>query len=549
MRKARRLPFTLYTCLVIGLGVGLLWYTFPVLNLDLGRELLVMLAFGVLAEWLAVITPHGQLTGGFAVVLAIYSIYGPVPAAWVNALAALLGQGVANRGNPLRTTLFKAAQYVPVVLGANFVYVLVGGVPGEKLAWGNAWPLVLFIGLYYFLNQLFVYIFNLLRRDENPLLRWPDTLSGEGLNYLVSVPIGLFMAWLYLYIGIYSALLLFIPMLAVQLVLQSYLHLQLANRELRLVYEAARRLGGSLGLKDLFDFYLRETRELVNFGDGVIYLWSEEQKCFVAETALGNYAELLKDSTVQRGEGFFGLVAEGGDAHLVDDTREDERTSGDMGLTQLHRSLLVVPLVAETEVVGLLVLGDKRIGLFEEEHVRLLTILGGLSAMAFANVRLGRRLDQAVITDGLTGLYNYRYFHHRALGELEQARRLNEHISLVMLNIENFKQVNNRYGQLAGDMVLTGVAGVICGQVRDCDLVARYGGDEFTVLLPQTGPTEAKHVADRLRLAVRECVYEAGDSRILVRVTTGLATFPDGAADLDALFKIALTELEGEPQA
>lgn len=527
----------------------MLWYTLPLLNLDLGRELLVMLAFGVLAEWLAVVAPQGRLTGSFAVVLATYLIYGPVSAAWVNALAALLGRGVANHGDPLRTTLFIAAQYVPVVLGANFIYVLVGGASGEKLAWANAWPLVLFIGVYYMLNQLFVYIYNLPGRQGYPLLRWPDTLSGEGLSYLVAVPLGLFMPWLYQHLGIYSALLLFIPMLAMQFVLQFYLHLQQANRELRLLYEAARRLGGSLSLKELFDYYLREARGLVNFGDGVIYLWSEEQKCFVAETTLGNHAELFKDSVVQRGEGFLGRVAEGGDAHLVDDTREDERTSGDMGLTRLHRSLLVVPLVAETEVVGLLVLGDKRTGVFEEEHVRLMTILGGLSAMAFANVRLGRRLDQAVITDGLTGLYNYRYFYHRAMGELEQTRRLNEHVSLVMLNIVNFKQVNNRYGQLAGDMVLTGVAEVICSQVRECDLVARYGGDEFAVLLPQTGPAEAKHVADRLRMAVRQCVYEAGDSRILVRVTTGLATYPDGAADLDALFKAALTELEGEPRA
>lgn len=546
LRKVRRLPFIIYTWLVIGLGVWLLCYTFPLLDLDLGREFLIMVGFGVLAEWLAVVFPQGQLTGGFAVILSTYLIYGPVPAAWVNALATLLGQGVANRGNPLRTTLFNAAQYVLVVLGANFTYVLAGGASDRSLNWGNGWPLVMFVILYYLLNQLFVYIHTLPVRDGYPLLRWPDALHWDGITYLLAVPMGLLMALLYRYIGIYGTLLLFIPMLAVQFVLRFYVHLVLANRELRVLYEVAGRLGGSLNLKEIFDLLLRETRRVINFCNGVIYLWSEEKQCYLVEAALGTHAELLRGSVVQRGEGFLGQVAGSGESHLVDDTREDERTAGDIGLTQLHRSLVAVPLMAETEVLGLLVLGDKHTGFFEEKHVRVLTIIGGQASVAIANVQLGRQLDRAVITDGLTGLYNYRYFYHRALGELERARRLDEHISLVMLDIDDFKQVNRRYGHMAGDTVLAGVAGVMREQIRGCDLAARYGGDEFAVLMPQTGPNEAKHVADRLRWAVRECLFGTDDYRIQVRVAAGIATFPEDAADLDALLNTAIKGLEGE---
>ncbi len=545
--KVRRLSFVIYTWLVIGLGVGLLCYTFPLLNLDLGRELLIMVGFGMLAEWLAVAFPQGQLTGGFAVILATYLIYGPVPAAWVNALAALLGQGVANRGKPLRTTLFNAAQYVPVVLGANFLYVLAGGAPGRGLDWENGWPLVLFILSYYLLNQLFAHIYTLPVRDGYPLLRWPNSLLWGCFTYLVAVPIGLLMALLYHHIGIYGTLLLFIPMLAVQFALRIYLNLVQANRELRMLYEVAWRLGGNSKLKEIFDMMLRESRQVINFCDGVIYLRSEDQKCYLVEAVLGTHAELLRVSVVQRGEGFLGRVAESGEYHLVDDTREDERVTGDMGLIQLYRSLVVIPLMAGSEVLGLLVLGDRRPGFFEEKHVQVLTILGRQAAEAIANVQLGRRLNQAVISDELTGLYNYRYFYHRAQGELERARRFEEHISLVMLDIDNFKHVNNRYGLPAGDTVLAGVTGVIRDQIRNCDLAARYGSDEFAVLLPQTGPVEAKHVADRLCLAVRECVFEAGDERIYVRVTSSIATFPDGAADVDDLFKTAIKELESEP--
>jgi len=536
----------IYTWLVIGLGVGLLWYTFPLLNLDLGRELLVLAAFGMLAEWLAVVLPQGQLTGCFAVMLATYLVYGAVPTAWVSALAALLGQGVANRGRPLRTTLFNAAQYVPVILGSSFVYVLAGGAPGREVSWDNGWYLVLFILCFYLLHQLLIHFYTDPMRDELSAVRWQDRLGWDGLVYLLAVPLGLVMAWLYQGMGIYASLLLFVPMLAAQYVLRVYLQLAQAKRELQALYALAWRLGGNLNLKDIFDLLLRECRLTIRNEDGVIYRWSEEQGCYLAEATAGLHAELLRVSVVQRGEGFLGQVVESGECHLVDDTRDDERTVGDMGLIKLHRSLIVVPLKADAEVLGLLVLGDRRIGFFEEKHVRLLTILGGQAAVAMANLQLGRRLDQAAITDELTGLYTYRYFYHRALGELEQARLSEEHISLLLLDLEDFKQLNHRYGMPAGDKVLAGVAGVLRQQLRDCDLVARYGSDEFALLLPQTGPAEAKHVADKLRLAVRESVFEQGGNRLYVRISTSIATFPIGADDLDALFKTALEGLSGD---
>jgi len=532
--------------LVVGWGVGLLWYTFPLLNLDLGRELLILAAFGMLAEWLAVVFPQGQLTGCFAVMLATYLIYGAVPAAWVSALAALLGQGVANRGRPLRTTLFNAAQYVPVILGSSFFYVLAGGASDRAVAWNNGWYLLLFILCFYLLHQLLIHFYTDPTRDELSAVRWQHRLVWDGLVYLLSVPLGLAMAWLYQGIGIYASLLLFVPMLAAQYVLRVYLQLAQAKRELQALYAVAWRLGGNLNLKDIFDLLLRDSRLIIKNEDGVIYRWSEEQDCYLAEATVGLHAELLQVSAVQRGEGFLGQAVESGECHLVDDTRDDERTVGDMGLIKLHRSLITVPLKADSEVLGLLVLGDRRTGFFEEKHVRLLTVLAGQAAVAMANLRLGRRLDQAIITDELTGLYHYRYFYHRAQGELEQARRSEEHLALLLLDIEGFQQVNNRYGLPAGDKVLAGVAAVLRQQVRDCDLVARYGNDEFVLLLPQTGPNEAKHVSDKLRLAVRDSVFEQGGNRIYARIRTSLANFPDGADDLDALFKSALEGLRGD---
>lgn len=539
MRKTRRLPHIIYTWLIIGLGFWLLYYIFPFLDLDLGQELLIMAAFGVLAEWLAVVFPQGQLTGGFAVILATFLIYGPVPTVWVNALATAVGQGVANRGNPLRTTLFNTAQYVFAVLGANFCYLLAGGAVDRGLNFGNALPVLVFILTYFFINQLMVYIYTLPNRSGYPLLEWSDAMRWDALTYLLATPFGFLMALLYVKIGIYGTLLLFLPMLAVQFVLRFYVHMELANRELRVLYEVARRLGGSLKLPEILDLVLKETRRVINYHTGVIYLWSEEKDCYHVGSAYGAYAELIRGSEVRQGEGFLGLAADNGEPQLVDDTRIDVRTADDIGLSQIHRSMLVVPLLAEKEVLGLIVLGDKRTAAYDDKQLQTLVIIGGQTAIAIANVQLYRKLKLSAITDGLTQLYNHRYFCYRAEVELDRAKRYGENLSMIMLDVDHFKQVNDRYGHLAGDEILSGVAGILNNEVRGCDMVARYGGEEFVVLMPQTGPAEAYHVAERFRIAVRDYLFEVDDNSIQVRISAGVATFPADAGDLNTLIKAA----------
>ena len=539
MRRTRSLLHVTYTWLVIFLGLGLLKYTFPWLNLDQGEELLIMVALAVLAEWLAVVFPQGQLSGGFAVILATFLIYGPVATAWVSCIATALGQGVANRGNPMRTTLFNAFQYVLVVLGANLLYSICGGLAERKLVLHNAVPLAAFILGCFTINQAMIYIYTLPKRRGYPLFDWWDALRWDGLTYLVAVPFGLLMGLLNARIGIYGTVLLFLPVLAVQFVLRFYVHVELANRELRVLYEVARRLGGRLNLNEILELVLREIRKVINYHTGVIYLWSEENNRYQAGAVCGPHADLIAGSAVRRGEGFLGLAAEQGETQLVYDVRGDVRTAGDIGLTQAHRAMVVIPLMAETEVLGLLVLGDKRPGFFEARHLHTLTIIGGQTAVAIANAQLYRKLEQASITDGLTGLYNYRYFYHRAVVELERAGRYSESLSLIMFDIDHFKQVNDRYGHLAGDAVLAGVARVIRSEVRGCDIPARYGGEEFAVLMPETGPAEARHVAERVRLAVRESSFEENGHRIQTRISGGIATFPVHAGDLAALVKAA----------
>ncbi len=549
MRNMRRLPHILYSWAIIGFGFWLLAYTFPLLDLDHGREFLLLAGLVIMSEWLAVSFLQVQLSGGFAVIFATFLIFGPVATAWVNGLATLIGQGVVNRGDPARTVLFNSAQCVVASLGANFFYVLAGGLPGRSLVLVNFLPLAVFVITYFILNQFLVYIYTLPSRREYPLFRWVDAMRWDGLTYFVTVPVALLMALLHAKIGIYGTVLLFIPVMTVQFMLSFYVRLELKNRELRALYEVARRLGGNLKLEEILDLVLRETKRVISYHTGIVYIWSHQDGCYRVGAVVGPHARLLEDSIVRRGEGFLGLVAESGESQIVNDTRRDVRTVNDVGLTQVHRSMVVVPLVAETEVLGLIVLGDKRPGFFEDKHLQTLTIIGGQAAVAIANVQLYRKLELTSITDCLTGLYNYRYFYKRFLEEFQRAARYGSKLSLLMLDVDFFKKVNDRYGHLAGDALLAGVAGVIAGEVRSCDLVARYGGEEFAVLMPETGPVEAMHVAERIRRAVRENTIEFDGARIKVSISAGVASYPahaDNPRDLLSAADFALYRAKEE---
>jgi diguanylate cyclase (GGDEF)-like protein len=183
---------------------------------------------------------------------------------------------------------------------------------------------------------------------------------------------------------------------------------------------------------------------------------------------------------------------------------------------------LIVPLVLKGEAEGYI----DALGLpgrpFGHEQVELVQILANQAAVAVENARLYRTIERQAITDGLTGLYNHRYFYERLFQEFARAQRYGAPLSLLMIDIDDFKRFNDRYGHPVGDDVLAAVADILVGQLRrHVDLAARYGGEEFVVLLPNTPREGAQIVGDRLKQHV---------AALMPGVTTAADTSDDEAA-------------------
>jgi diguanylate cyclase (GGDEF)-like protein len=200
-------------------------------------------------------------------------------------------------------------------------------------------------------------------------------------------------------------------------------------------------------------------------------------------------------------------------------------------------ALVCTPLIAGAHVVGTLNVWREGRGVsFAAEEVELIQRFGTLAALAYDNARQRERLSAQARTDDLTGLFNRRHFHERMRAELARARRLDEPVALLLLDVDDFKAVNDGHGHPVGDGVLRDFADVLRTAVRGGDVLCRTGGEEFAVILPGATETEAIRTAHRLVTAVRDAGL--GPTGALT-ASVGLAVAPDEGDTVAALFRAA----------
>lgn len=546
------------------MAVRQLYLLFPALDMDRGRVLLAVICLGALAEWVAVPLPQGRVSGGYALVLSTFIVFGPASAAWVSGLAALFGQGVTGRANPLRTTVFNATQYILAVAAAAWIFNLSGGSVQEGLFRGGAastdtvfWPLLnsfiplaAFTLVYAAVNHVLIYIYLLSGQRRLPAPDWLEAVKWDGLTYLFTFPIGILIALVYAFLGLTGTVMLFVPVLALQFVLRYYIRLQKTNRELTAFYELAGFLEKSPGPREVLERLLKIVERAVSFHSGVIYLWSAEREAFLPVAVAGPYAEQLRSTAVYRGEGIAGWSVENAEASLVLNTREDPRTIKEEGLSQVLCSLLIVPLSAGKEVQAVIVLGEKKPLAFDQRALHMVRVLAAQAAAAVANSALQERLERVARLDGLTGLTASGHFFELLAEACLTAATGERPAGLIVLDVDSFKRFNADYGRRNGDKVLVELADILAGLARRGDVVARYGGDEFAVLLPGTHGSRLMDIAGDLREEIQRHVFLHDEGRqARLTVSAGVAEAPRDAADAPALLRAVHRALDRAREA
>ena len=169
----------------------------------------------------------------------------------------------------------------------------------------------------------------------------------------------------------------------------------------------------------------------------------------------------------------------------------------------------------------------------------MMSLVGNQISLILEKVRLFEETKRLSITDALTGLYNARFFYHSLDKEIERARRYSEHFSLVIFDIDDFKEINDTYGHQAGDDILREFARILLGYSRKTDIVARYGGEEFVIILPNTKKKEAFLLSDRIREQVCDYTFTCNGNDVKITISGGIAGFPNDGDDARKLLYAA----------
>ncbi|MEW5767599.1 MAG: diguanylate cyclase [bacterium] len=315
--------------------------------------------------------------------------------------------------------------------------------------------------------------------------------------------------------------------------------------ELTLINEVNKAVNESLNLEDIIKSMVNIIRDVIDYHilavflvekDGIeLYLdyLAHSEDDLIDEDEIKS--RIIKAFTSQTGES---VERESIKTRLI---RENQTSYQKDKLPGARlNSFLTVPFIS-SRVKGILGIGNRTANAFSGEDIKNLNTVAMHSVVAIENALLHKKVEKLSVTDELTDLYNYRHFQERLQEELVRAKRYQSAFSLIMLDIDDFKKVNDTYGHLMGDTVLKELARVIKGVTRGVNIVARYGGEEFVIILPEENKMGASVMAERLRKNVEEVEFlKASGVKNSIRTTIslGVSTYPeDGVNERDLIKK------------
>jgi len=284
--------------------------------------------------------------------------------------------------------------------------------------------------------------------------------------------------------------------------------------------------------KELYQQILEMAAELVSATSGSLMLLNEADGTLKIETAKGMNPALAKAMSVTFGEGIAGHVAKSGFPMLVNDIERDKRVAYRNRPRFKTKSFISLPLESEGRMIGVLNLADKSNGssFTEKDLNRVKTFTGYAVPMIDRASTLEKvgKFEQLAITDPLTGLYNRRFLEDRLQEEFSRSERHKQNFCVILADLDNFKMYNDICGHLAGDKVLCKAASLLRRTARDMDVVSRYGGEEFCIILPGTSKKESVFVGERMRRAIEAEIFPGESHLPLGRLTIslGVASFP-----------------------
>ncbi len=309
-----------------------------------------------------------------------------------------------------------------------------------------------------------------------------------------------------------------------------YENIEQRMKEMSILYEVSQSLISTLELDALFANTLLKLKETMGYVNCAILFVDEVKQELYFRSSIG-YPEEVTRMRLKIGQGLTGWAVKERKIVYVPDVTKDHRYV--LGMKET-KSELAIPLEFKGRIIGVLDVESPKIDGFSQWEIKLMESISSQLAMAIYNSSLFEEVRALSLTDPLTEIANRRHFDILLDSELRRSERYGRPLSIIMLDLDHFKEYNDLNGHIAGDQVLKEFAKIMKGEIREIDFIARYGGDEFVVILPETDNLFAKLVAERIRQKI-----ETNSIDPSVTVSLGIASFPRDARNKEGLIQAA----------
>lgn len=325
---------------------------------------------------------------------------------------------------------------------------------------------------------------------------------------------------------------------------QLYEEIENKAEELTNLYEASKILNSTLELKEVLRVIMSFTLQITNVETAYLMLTTEDEKNLKLEIHSGEKLHPKKNFTlsIHNSSDISALTFIQKKPFLINNLpQEYPGTNIEIEGAENIKSVVSVPLIAQQKIIGVLVIAKEEENAFNQDSLRKLSILGSLFAVSIEKAALYEQTKKLSITDGLTEIYNHRYFQEKLSEELKRSERYKNNLSLIIFDIDHFKIINDKYGHANGDLILKGVVEILKKNFRETDFVARYGGEEFAIILPETEMPGALVAAERARISIAKKSFQLPGKKKKIKVTIsgGVAAFPKTAKDKKELIEQA----------
>jgi diguanylate cyclase (GGDEF)-like protein len=306
--------------------------------------------------------------------------------------------------------------------------------------------------------------------------------------------------------------------------------------------EATSTLTSTLNLQEVFERILQTAVDAIpSSQNGLLFLYDSQKQVYNVRAQFGFTDSSVFTIRIGAYEGLAGKVVNDKKAQIFNNVSVDDFSNSARQKHEIVRqkSWIVAPLIQQNTVYGVIELCATNANVFLESDLHVLISFADTVTAAIHNAQLHTEVQQIAITDILTGLYNRRGFEELGLREIHRALRTSAPLSMLLLDVDYLKKINDEHGHSAGDRVLQEIADCCRKTFRQIDLVSRHGGDEFAILLPDTQIDHAREAAERLRKTIETRTVQIGQTKLKISASIGVASFDKKMQTISELFELA----------